>query len=52
VLQNHDARLKQVENIISRLGTFGKVWAQKGIIWHFWAVLDRFGAIRALFGMF
>jgi hypothetical protein len=27
---NHYARLRQVKHTISRLGTFGNVWAQKG----------------------
>jgi hypothetical protein len=35
IVVNHDARLEQAENMISRLGTFGRKRAQKGTKRHF-----------------
>ena len=39
VSPDRHARLKQVEIMVSRLGTFGHVWAQKGTKRQFWAFL-------------
>jgi len=33
---NHDTRLEHGEITVSRLGTLGLVWAQKGTNWHVW----------------